>query len=64
LFVQNEGARIVQRHLALRARSGCSGPLLRVVQDTIDFDEIIADAINGQEGKARKNKLAGAWAAA
>jgi hypothetical protein len=34
------------------------------VENAIDFDEIIAEAIYGQEGKARKNELAGAWAAA
>jgi len=39
-------------------------PSLSAVENTIDFDELIADAINGQKGKARKNKLAGAWVAA
>jgi hypothetical protein len=29
----------------------------------MDFDEIIADAINRQKEKARKDKLAGAWVA-
>jgi hypothetical protein len=39
-------------------------PSLRAVENTIDFDEIITDAIKGHKGKARKNKLAGAWNAA
>jgi hypothetical protein len=34
------------------------------VENANDFDEIIADAMHGQEGKARKNKLAGTRAAA
>jgi len=34
-------------------------PFLRAVKNPIDFDEIIANAINSQKGKARKNKLAG-----
>ena len=41
-----------------------SRPSLRAMENTVDFDEIIADAVNRQKGKARKNKLAGAWAAA
>jgi hypothetical protein len=31
------------------------------VKNTVDLDEIVADAINRQKGKARKDKLAGAW---
>jgi hypothetical protein len=41
-----------------------SRPSLRAVKNTIDFDEIVAHAINRQKRKARKNKLTGAWAAA
>lgn len=34
------------------------------MKNTIDFDEVIADAINSQKGKASENKLARARAAA
>ena len=39
-------------------------PSLRAVKNAIDFDDIVADAINRQKGKSRKNKFAGAWVAA
>ena len=41
-----------------------SRPSLRAVENTVDFDEIIADTINRQKGKTRKNKLTGARVAA
>lgn len=43
-------------------------PLLRAVKNSIDLDDILADAIDSQERKPREHKLAGArfaaWAAA
>ena len=38
----------------------CLRPPLCTVQDAGDFDDAFADAINGKEGQAGKNKLSGA----
>jgi multidrug efflux pump subunit AcrB len=42
----------------------CLRPLLRAVENAVDFDDLFVDAINRQKRKAGEHKLASAWLAA